>query len=29
MERVLADAVRRCDAGETPGCPMIEALWAE
>jgi MerR family mercuric resistance operon transcriptional regulator len=29
MERVLADAVRRCDAGETPGCPLIEALWAE
>jgi MerR family mercuric resistance operon transcriptional regulator len=26
MERVLADAVRRCDAGETPGCPLIDAL---
>jgi MerR family mercuric resistance operon transcriptional regulator len=26
MERVLADAVRRCDADETPGCPLIEAL---
>jgi MerR family mercuric resistance operon transcriptional regulator len=26
MERVLADAVRRCDAGETPGCPLIETL---
>jgi len=29
MERVLADAVRRCDAGERPGCSLIEALWAE
>ena len=29
MERVLADAARRCDAGETPGCPLIEAFWAE
>jgi len=26
MERVLADAVRRCDAGELPGCPLIDAL---
>lgn len=26
MERVLADAVRRCDAGEAPGCPFIETL---
>jgi MerR family transcriptional regulator, mercuric resistance operon regulatory protein len=26
MERVLADAVRRCAAGELPGCPVIEAL---
>ena len=26
MERVLADAVRRCDAGEAPGCPLIETL---
>ncbi len=26
MERVLADAVRRCDAGEVPGCPLIDAL---
>lgn len=26
MERVLADAVRRCDAGETPGCPLIDTL---
>ena len=24
MERVLADTVRRCDAGEAPGCPLIE-----
>lgn len=28
MERVLADAVRRCAAGEVPGCPIIEALSA-
>jgi MerR family mercuric resistance operon transcriptional regulator len=27
MERVLADAVRRCDADEAPGCPLIDALW--
>jgi len=26
MERVLADAVRRCDAGEVPGCPLIGVL---
>lgn len=26
MERVLSDAVRRCDAGEPTGCPLIEAL---
>ena len=26
MERVLADAVRRCDAGQLPGCPLIDAL---
>lgn len=26
MERVLAEAVRNCDAGEAPGCPLIEAL---
>ena len=26
MERVLADAVRRCDAGEVPGCPVLDAL---
>jgi MerR family mercuric resistance operon transcriptional regulator len=28
MERVLTDAVRRCDADERPGCPLIEALLA-
>jgi MerR family mercuric resistance operon transcriptional regulator len=28
IERVLADAVRRCDAGELSGCPVIEALSA-
>lgn len=28
MERVLADAVRRCVAGEAPGCPVIDALSA-
>jgi MerR family mercuric resistance operon transcriptional regulator len=26
MERVLAEAVRNCDAGEAPGCPLIETL---
>jgi MerR family mercuric resistance operon transcriptional regulator len=26
MERTLADAVRRCDADEEPGCPLIDAL---
>jgi MerR family transcriptional regulator, mercuric resistance operon regulatory protein len=26
MERTLTDAVRRCDAGEVPGCPLIGAL---
>jgi MerR family mercuric resistance operon transcriptional regulator len=26
MERVLADAVRRCDAGKPAGCPLIDAL---
>ena len=26
MERVLADAVRRCDEGEVPGCPLIDTL---
>ena len=28
MERVLADAVRRCDEGESVGCPLIDALSA-
>lgn len=28
MERALADAVRRCDAGAASGCPLIEALAA-
>jgi MerR family mercuric resistance operon transcriptional regulator len=28
MEQALAGAVRRCDAGEAPGCPLIEALSA-
>jgi MerR family mercuric resistance operon transcriptional regulator len=28
MERVLADAVRRCTAGKLPGCPIIDALSA-
>jgi MerR family transcriptional regulator, mercuric resistance operon regulatory protein len=26
MDRILADAVRRCAAGELPGCPIIDAL---
>ena len=26
MEHILADVVRRCDAGEAPGCPLIETL---
>src|SRR6266446_10302321 len=26
LERVLSDAVRRCDAGELPGCPLIDTL---
>lgn len=26
MERVLADAVRRCEIGEAPGCPLIDTL---
>lgn len=29
MERVLTAAVRSCDAGQDPGCPLIEALYAE
>ncbi len=28
MERVLANAVRGCDAGELPGCPLIDSLSA-
>ena len=28
MEDVLADAVRRCAAGEVSGCPIIDALSA-
>jgi MerR family mercuric resistance operon transcriptional regulator len=28
MERVLTDAVRCCAAGETSGCPIIDALSA-
>jgi MerR family mercuric resistance operon transcriptional regulator len=27
LESVLAEAVRRCEAGETPGCPLIDGLW--
>jgi MerR family mercuric resistance operon transcriptional regulator len=26
MERALAAAVRQCDAGEQPACPLIDAL---
>jgi MerR family mercuric resistance operon transcriptional regulator len=26
MERILADAVQRCAAGDLPGCPVIDAL---
>jgi MerR family transcriptional regulator, mercuric resistance operon regulatory protein len=28
MERALAAAVRECDAGKRPACPLIEALSA-
>ena len=28
LERVLADAINRCAAGEVPGCPIIDALSA-
>jgi MerR family transcriptional regulator, mercuric resistance operon regulatory protein len=28
MERVLSEAVRRCDADEVPGCPLIDTLSA-
>ena len=26
MDRVLSDAVRLCDTGELPGCPLIDTL---
>ena len=26
MERILIVAIRQCDAGEQPGCPLIDAL---
>lgn len=26
MEKTLANSVRRCDAGESPSCPLIETL---
>lgn len=29
MERVLEDAVRQCDAGDAPGCPLIDVLASE
>jgi MerR family transcriptional regulator, mercuric resistance operon regulatory protein len=29
MEGALVEAVRRCDAGETPGCPLIASLSAQ
>jgi len=29
MERALSDALRRCDTGEIPGCPLIDALSAD
>ena len=29
MERVLADSVRACDAGQDLGCPLIQSLYAE
>ena len=28
MERVLAGSVRACAAGQAPGCPLIQALYA-
>jgi MerR family mercuric resistance operon transcriptional regulator len=28
LQRVLSDAVRRCDAAEFPGCPLIDSLLA-
>jgi MerR family mercuric resistance operon transcriptional regulator len=29
MERALTLSVRACDAGHDPGCPLIQALYAE
>lgn len=29
MERVLTASVRACDAGQDPGCPLIQTLYAE
>lgn len=29
MEAALADAVRHCDAGKTPGCPLIDVLASD
>jgi MerR family mercuric resistance operon transcriptional regulator len=26
MERILSSAIRQCDAGQQPGCPLIDAL---
>lgn len=28
MERVLAEAIKRCDAGADAACPLIETLSA-
>ena len=28
MQRALTEAVRRCDAGQLPGCPLIDTLSA-
>ena len=28
LESALSEAVRRRDAGEAPGCPLIDALFA-
>jgi MerR family mercuric resistance operon transcriptional regulator len=29
MERALSDSVRACDAGQDPGCPLLDALATE
>lgn len=29
MERVLADSVRACEAGQNAGCPVIETLYTD